>query len=131
MKIYVAHSTKKNLNTPYNYQENLYAPLKQSKLWDAHNFILPHDKSTIATSSQNIIKTADMILAEVSFPSTGLGIELGWAHIYGKNVLCIHKKDYSLTSALKCICANNINFLEYSGIKNLIEQLHMWFEKVY
>ncbi len=74
MKIYIGHSRE------YNYLEDLYMPLKTSLLFKNHEIILPHDKRNLI--SKDIIKKCNLFIAEVSFPSTGLGIELGWANIF-------------------------------------------------
>jgi len=49
-------------------------------LFKNHEIILPHDKRNLI--SKDIIKKCNLFIAEVSFPSTGLGIELGWANIF-------------------------------------------------
>ena len=72
MKIYIGHSRE------YNYLEDLYTPIKTSLLFNNHEIILPHDKRNLI--SKDIIKKCNLFIAEVSFPSTGLGIELGWAN---------------------------------------------------
>jgi hypothetical protein len=37
------------------------------------------------------LKEVDIFLAEVSTPATGLGIELGFAYLYKKRIICISK----------------------------------------
>ncbi len=54
MKVYVAHSTS------FNFIEDLYIPLKESALWQQHQFILPHEKSLVVNSSRQLIKTVDL-----------------------------------------------------------------------
>ena len=74
MKIYVAHSKK------LDYKKELYEPLRNSSLNNEHEIILPHEKSDKPFSSKEFFKTCDVIIAEVSYSGTGLGIELGWAN---------------------------------------------------
>ena len=73
MKIYISHSTG------FDYQKELYEPIKNSELYNSHEIIFPHDKSSEVSNSKEVIKGCDMVIAEVSYPSTGMGIELGWA----------------------------------------------------
>lgn len=37
------------------------------------------------------LKACDLVVAEVSVPSLGVGYELGWATALGKPVLCLHR----------------------------------------
>ncbi len=57
------------------------------------------------------------MIAEVSFPSTGLGIELGWASEAQCPILCISKQGSKVTSSLQFVCKN---FIEYSNSKDMI-----------
>jgi len=73
MNIYLVNSTK------FDYKKELYDPIKSSVLKDKHKIIfLPEDPWTF--DSSNLIKNGefDLIVAEVSYPSTDSGIELGW-----------------------------------------------------
>ena len=49
VKIYVGHSSS------YDYVNELYQPLKASKLWDDHILILPHDDKSETIPSKGII----------------------------------------------------------------------------
>lgn len=40
--------------------------------------------------TKDIIKTCDLMIAEVSLPATGLGIELGWAKAFKVPILCMY-----------------------------------------
>lgn len=57
-----------------DYKNNLYDPIKRSKLYIQHRFIFPHDG--IDVNSRESLKEVDLFIAEVSEPATGLGIEL-------------------------------------------------------
>ena len=70
MKIYVSHASS------YDYRGELYEPLKLA-LPD-HELFLPHEKSNdVSQEARDIIEACDIVLAEVSYPSTGQGVELG------------------------------------------------------
>jgi len=66
LKIYVGHSRD------FDYVNELYVPLRRSKLNSIHEIILPHEKSDRPYSSKEFFKTCDVMIAEVSHPSTGL-----------------------------------------------------------
>lgn len=114
MKIYVAHATA------LDYQQLLYQPLKKSNLYSRHNFILPHETSAIALDSRTTIAACELILAEVSLPSTGLGIELGWADALNKVIILLHHEAAKLSSALNIISSN---FISYNNPGEMIEKL--------
>lgn len=66
MKIFVSHSTN------YDFDSELYAPLRQSDLAKEHEIILPHENQR-DVNTKDIIKNCDLVVAEVSYPSTGQG----------------------------------------------------------
>jgi len=104
MKIYVTHSSD------FDYKKELYLPIRNSNLNSKYEFILPHENND-HFNSYEVIKNADLILAEVSFPSTGQGIELGWANAFNKKILCINKTGSKISGSLKYISKD---FLTYN-----------------
>jgi len=121
MNIYVAHSRK------FDFQNELYKPIRQSALNDKHNFVLPHEISGEPFNSRVFLKNeCDLALAEVSRVSTGLGIELGWADAFGVRIICAYQKSYEPNRSLTAVCQS---WLKYSdshdlilGIENAIRQ---------
>ncbi|PIR04174.1 MAG: hypothetical protein COV59_03240 [Candidatus Magasanikbacteria bacterium CG11_big_fil_rev_8_21_14_0_20_39_34] len=112
MKIYVAHSRS------FDFKKELYEPIRQSSLNGEHTFVLPHETSDEPFNSKDYLKNeAELLIAEVSEPATGLGIELGWADTYGVPIVCIFKKGSKVSGSLKVVSKN---FVEYSNNKELI-----------
>ncbi len=70
--------------------------------------------------TKDIIKHADLFIAETSYPSTGQGIELGWADSYGCPIVCIHKKGAGLSGSLQVVCKK---FLEYKDVSDMMEKI--------
>lgn len=106
MKIYVGHSTS------FNYHDELYLPLRKSALNAEHEIILPHEKSDAQFSSKELFQAGcDLMVAEVSWPSTGLGIELGWANALHIPIVFLYKTGSTVSGALKSLSQD---FLEYS-----------------
>lgn len=96
----------------------LYQPIRNSKLDKIHNFILPHEYSDIPFNSFEFIKNeADLMIAEVSEPSIGLGIELGWANVYKVPILCIYKEGSKISQSLKVVTSE---FAVYSNSTDII-----------
>ncbi len=112
MKIYVAHSRS------FDFKKELYEPVRQSSLNNEHTLVLPHEVSDEPFNSKDYLKNeAELMIAEVSEPAIGLGIELGWANIYEVPIICIYRKEAKLSGSLKVVSSN---FVEYSNNEELI-----------
>ena len=84
MKIYIGHSND------FNFKEELYLPIINSKLNEENQFIFPH-LSDKTFNSKEIIEQSDLFIAEVSRQSLGLGIEIGRAEMINKRILLAYK----------------------------------------
>jgi len=111
MLIYVSHATQ------FDYKNELYEILKLSPKFKEHHFILPHEFADKAKHSYDDIKRSDVFLADVSYPSTGQGIEIAWADSLNKKIVCIHKKNSHYSSSLDLL---NCEFHPYSDEKTLL-----------
>ena len=114
MNIYISHSSK------YDYINKLYNPIKTSNLFRLHNFFFPHDNENKTINTKEIISNYDLLIAEVSFPATGQGIELGWADYAKTPILCIYEKGAKISSSLKFITNN---FIEYGNTEDMINEI--------
>jgi nucleoside 2-deoxyribosyltransferase len=57
----------------------------------------------IICNSKDIIRDCDLMVAEVSYPSTGMGIEIGWAQSFGIPILALHRADVKPSSSINKI----------------------------
>lgn len=116
MNIYVSHSRS------YDFVNELYAPLRSSELNSQHVFFLPHENSSEPFNTKELFQTrgCDLILAEVSFPSTGQGMELGFASLLNIPVICFYKKDAKISDSLKTITDT---FTAYQNTDDLLQKL--------
>nr|AIA16070.1 Unknown Function [uncultured bacterium] len=116
LTIYITHSKS------FDFQAELYHPLRSSQLNSEHKIILPHENSTAPFNSKELIQSGncDLILAEVSFPATGQGIELGWADAAEVPIICFYTKDAKISGSLKVICDT---FVEYTDSEDMIIKL--------
>lgn len=119
MKIYFGHSKG------FDYKNELYKPIRENALNQLHEIIFPHETNKFI-NSKDIIKNCDLIIAEVTYPATGLGIELGWAEIFNKPVVCFYKKGSKLSGSLKAVTHN---FIDYSDSKDLVKKLEEYFKR--
>ena len=120
MKIYISHSRD------FDYLNQLYKPIRESDLNSKYEFFLSHEDNR-SINTKDIIKNSNFILAEVSYPSTGQGIELGWAEILNVPILCIYKEDAKISDSLKYITKD---FISYTDKENLIIKLVEYLSKV-
>lgn len=108
MKIYIGHS-KKN-----NYINELYKPIKE--ISTDIEFIFPHEFDENINNNREFYSNIDIFIAEVTYPSFGLGIELGWTYDECIPIYCIYKKDTKIGNSLKSITNN---FYEYNNDQEL------------
>ncbi len=121
MRIYIAHSSN------FDFRTELYIPIKESTLGTEHTFLLPHDASDALFSSRELFANGcDLVIAEVSFPSTGMGIELGWANAAGVPIVCVYKSGTTPSSALASVTDTK---LEYANATELLEQISKAIQK--
>lgn len=114
MKIYLVHSSK------YNFREELYKPLQNSDINKKHEIIYLYDQTDKPGSTKDLIKSCDLVIAEVSFSSMGVGIELGWASAFNVPIICAHKPG-KVGSQFLDIISDHI--FEYNDNDSLISRL--------
>ncbi|MFA5926205.1 MAG: hypothetical protein WC831_04715 [Parcubacteria group bacterium] len=118
MKIYFGHSKK------FDYKNELYDPIRKSILNEEHEIVFPHEMSEAPSNSKNFLKTRDLMIAELSYPATGLGIELGWADAFNVPILGVYRTGSKVSSSAKLLTDN---FIEYSDPADLVEKIKIFF----
>lgn len=117
MEIYLGHSTN------FDFGNQLYELIKDTHFAEQHNIVLPHEDSDELFDSYTFFKdNCDLFIAEVSRPSTGLGIELGWADELDVPIMCIHRQSTNPTGALVAV-TDDENIHGYKNGEHLIEIL--------
>ena len=119
MKIYFGHSKG------FDFKNELYKPIRESELNNKYQILFPHETDEFFNSKERI-KNSDLMIAEVTYPATGLGIELGWAEMIGTPVLCVLRKGNKLSGSLKVVTKD---FIEYSDPEDLIKKLEKYFKR--
>ena len=120
-KIYVVHSSS------FDFKQELYVPIRNSKLNTLYEVLLPHENSREPFNSKEEIKNCKVMIAEVSYPSTGLGIELGWADLYEIPIIFTYKEGSKLSSSLKVVSSN---FIEYASVEKLFFDIEKVMENI-
>jgi len=110
MKVYASHSRS------FDFVKDFYRPL--SSIAEIE-WVFPHESSEKTYPVLELMKSGTLhcIVAETSYPSTGQGIELGWAYLAKIPLVCVFKAGLTPPSSLGSI-ANG--FVEYSGQQSLI-----------
>ncbi len=114
MKIYVAHSRKDD------YKNELYKPIRDSELNKVAEIILPHENDDDIFDSREELKSVDYMIAEVSYPSVAIGIEIGWADMYNVPVILLHKSDSIVSNSVRGVATEVI---EYSSSEDMVKKL--------
>lgn len=113
MKIFVAHSSS------FDFKTKLYAPLRASALNTEHEFLLPQE-GEIEEITRDMIRDSDMLIAEVSVPSLGAGIEMGWADSFHHPVIAIYEKGSAPSFSIDNVVTERI---EYDDPEDMISKL--------
>ena len=117
MKIYVGHS--KNLN----YMDELYKPIREVEKEGNDKFYLPHEDSEDHCNSREFYSDIDLFIAEVSYPATGLGIELGISYLDEVPIVCISKKGLKVSSSLNFVTNKFYEYENNEDLKSLIRKI--------
>jgi hypothetical protein len=114
-KIYIAHSSS------YDFQTELYIPVKNSRLYQVYNFILPHDNRAYHPDSKKEIRECKVFIAEISHASTGAGIEIGWADAFNVPIIFLHKSDYKPPAYYQEMSKHLCSYSSPSEIPGILE----------
>ncbi len=120
MKIFVAHSSN------FDFKSKLYEPLRASSLNTEHEIHLPHEGER-KEITKDTIKDCDLLLAEVSAPSLGAGIEMGWANAFGVPIIAMSEKGSRVSWSIDNVVTERF---EYESAEEMIEKLGMVLNKI-
>lgn len=117
MKIYIAHSKD------INYKEELYQTIRTDDSINKHNIILPHEINDKSNNDRNFYKTIDLVIAECSKPSTGMGIELGWLYDENIPIYCIYKQNSKISTSIYTITNKIYEYKNKSELLTIIKKI--------
>lgn len=69
----------------------------------------------------NWIKECDILVAEASTPSLGVGYEIAYAESLNKQIICIYDENTNLTAMIRG--NKNIKLIKYNDINNMLYEL--------
>lgn len=114
--IYFGHSKS------FDFENELYKPIRDSELNNKYKIIFPHENGNKFYNSKELFQSGkcDLFIAEVSFPTNSLGIEMGWANLLDIPIICVYKKSSKVSSSLQAVTDD---FIEYEDKNDLINKL--------
>jgi len=120
MKIFVAHASS------FDFKNKLYAPIRESVLNTEHEFFLPQETGDEEVTLETI-KNSDALVCEVSIPSTGAGIEMGWAHASHIPILCIYEKGSQPQVSAEYVATE---YVEYADSADMIGKIQRFIQRI-
>lgn len=115
MKLYISHASN------FDYINELYNPLK-AVFNGEHELVLPHETNAAGINTKDSIPECDIVVAEVSYPSTGQGIELGWASAANVRIVAVYKKGTRPSSAINFLTTD---IVEYDSRHELVSKIKL------
>jgi len=113
MNIYISHSRD------FDFEKELYKPIRESSINNLYSFFLPHENKNDSDNVETL-KSSDLIIAEVSYPSTGQGIEIGIASTLNIPIICVYKEGIKISGSLKYMTDK---FITYINSQDLISKI--------
>lgn len=81
-------------------------------------------RSKVYKRNWDAVHNAKLIIAEITRPSIGTGIELGWVLESNKPIICLADKDADITSmVLGAVHSGRIDFIRYGSEEDALLQL--------
>ena len=71
------------------------------------------------------INECDILIAQVTVPSLGIGYEIGYAESLNKRIICLYQNDESISAMIKG--NNSITHISYDDVDELITKLSTYF----
>lgn len=71
------------------------------------------------------INECDILIAEVTVPSLGVGYEIGYAESLNKRIICLYQNDESVSAMIKG--NNSITHISYDDVDELLTKLSTYF----
>ena len=115
MKIYVAHSRS------FDFEKELYEPIRQSDLSKKHTFFFPHGGGE-EVKTKDVIQNSDLLIAEVSSPATGVGIELGWADAFDIPIAAFYKEGSKIPGSVHHVTEQMLSYKNTGDLLVVLEQ---------
>lgn len=110
--VYVSHATS------FDFRRDLYPAF-------GAGFILPHAAGSDPYPVRLHLAAGNIraVVAEVSHPSTGQGIELAWAQDAGVPIQAVYRHGCSPSGSLRAVCGEMHSYHDLDDLARLVERL--------
>jgi hypothetical protein len=75
------------------------------------------------------LNQCDLVVAEVTKPSLGVGYELGWAESHDKPILCLFRKDSLLRLSAMIAGSPVMQVVEYTNVEDAKKHIRKFLDK--
>jgi hypothetical protein len=117
LKVYFSHSRDPNFDylSMYSFLGSNFVDIE---------WFFPHQKSQDPAPIKEMLlaKRIDLVLAEVSYPSHGQGIELGYADMLSVQIVCIHLSDQKISGSISAISQSILQYKDLDELKEIITE---------
>jgi nucleoside 2-deoxyribosyltransferase len=101
--------------------------LAQSEVLENERVLAPRD---VYARDVDWITNCDVLIAEVSVPSLGVGYEIGYALNIGKPVFCIHHKDRRVSKMITGNPDHMLTIQEYSSVDEAVSLITRYLDNL-
>jgi len=109
------------------YGEVLTEHVGDSNLKDSGENLLDN---SIYKRDMSWISEADVLIAEVSTPSIGVGYEIREAEREGKDTICLYRNSSEKQISAMISGNNNLKIIKYNSLENVIKNLDSFFSNL-
>jgi nucleoside 2-deoxyribosyltransferase len=88
------------------------------------------DPVEVYTRDTHWIESCDLLIAEVSTPSHGVGYEIGYALGLGKPVLCLHREGVPVSKMITGNRDPNLEVIAYADGNEILTRMRAYLEKL-
>lgn len=116
---FVSHPSGSSQHTPaFFHAVNAFAR-QQGQL----KVVIANAEAQALHQTKQAISEAALVLAEVSIPSTGSGIELGWASAYDKPIIGFYQAGAQVSPAVKFVTKQLYSYVTEEDIVDVLKTL--------
>ncbi len=84
----------------------------------------------ILDRSLNLIKECDVFIADVSFPSLGVGYQINFAKNLNKKIICLYEVQVKQELSPIINRDNYIHLIKYKDLEEMFIQLELYFKRL-
>jgi len=126
MKIYFAGSIRGGRNDRKIYAQIIEFLKQYGVVLTEHVGLLNNSEhyrsdACIYRTDMDLLKESDVLIAEVTIPSLGVGYEIGKAEEFNKPILCLYRKDSERKLSAMISGNNRVKLVRYEKIEEVFQ----------